>query len=186
MRARWSYGVSKAIDEFLVLAAWRQERLPVVVGRLFNVVGRVRRANTEWCCRDWWRWRWRSRPVVHDDGRQVRCFAHVADVVRTIMALVQTHAAVGGVFNIGSDVPVSIVELAKRVIAAIDPRLEIEYQSYADAYSNDFEDVRHRVPDLSKLRRTIDFQLQFDLDQIIAEVIAWQRRVGFGQAPGEG
>ncbi len=170
-----------------MLAAWRQERLPVVVGRLFNVVGtrqtgrygmvlpRLVAAALAG-----------QRPVVHDDGRQVRCFAHVADVVRTIMALVQTHAAVGGVFNIGSDVPVSIVELAKRVIAAIDPRLEIEYQSYADAYSNDFEDVRHRVPDLSKLRRTIDFQLQFDLDQIIAEVIAWQRRVGFGQAPGEG
>jgi UDP-glucose 4-epimerase len=88
----------------------------------------------------------------------------------------QTPSAAGGVFNIGSDQPVSIAELAQRVISAVDPRLEIEYQSYADAYSGDFEDVRRRVPDLSKLRRTIDFKPRIDLDQIIAEVIAWQRR----------
>jgi UDP-glucose 4-epimerase len=175
-RARWSYGVSKAIDEFLVLACWRQDRLPVVVGRLFNVVGP----------RQSGRWgmvlpRLVSAalagrpPIVHDDGRQQRCFAHVADVVRAILALMQTPAAIGGVFNIGSDQPISIRELAERVIAAVDPKLEIEYQSYAAAYSEDFEDVRRRVPDLSRLRRTIDFPLHYDLDKIIREVIAWQR-----------
>jgi UDP-glucose 4-epimerase len=177
VRARWSYGVSKAIDEFLVLAAWRQERLPVVVGRLFNVVGPrqtgkygmvlPRLVASALAGR---------RPVVHDDGKQVRCFAHVTDVVRAIITLVQTPSAAGGVFNIGSDQPVSIAELAQRVIAAVDPRLDIEYQSYQAAYSDDFEDVRRRVPDLSKLRRTIDFEARIDLDQIIAEVIAWQRR----------
>ncbi len=176
-RARWSYGVSKAIDEFLVLAYWRQERLPVVVGRLFNVVGprqtgrygmvlpRLVAAALAG-----------RRPVVHDDGRQERCFAHVADVVRAILALMQTPAAIGQVFNIGSDQPVSIRELAERVIRATNPALAIEYQSYAAAYSDDFEDVRRRVPDLSRLWRTIDFELRYDLDQIIGEVIAWQRR----------
>jgi UDP-glucose 4-epimerase len=175
-RARWSYGVSKAIDEFLVLASWRQDRLPAVVGRLFNVVGP--RQSGQWgmvlprlvsaalAGRP---------PVVHDDGRQQRCFAHVADVVRAILALMQTPAAIGGVFNIGSDQPISIRELADRVIAAVDPKLEIEYQSYAAAYSDDFEDVRRRVPDLSRLRRMIDFQLQYDLSDIIREVIAWKR-----------
>jgi UDP-glucose 4-epimerase len=175
-RARWSYGVSKAIDEFLVLACWRQDRLPAVVGRLFNVVGP----------RQTGRWgmvlpRLVSAaiagrpPIVHDDGLQERCFAHVADVVRAILALMQTPAAIGGVFNIGSDQPISIRALAERVIAAVDPKLEIEYQSYAAAYSEDFEDVRRRVPDLSRLRQTIDFQLHYDLDKIIQEVIAWQR-----------
>jgi UDP-glucose 4-epimerase len=175
-RARWSYGVSKAVDEFLVLACWRQNRLPVVVGRLFNVVG-PRQSG-----------RWGMvlprlvsaalaghSPIVHDDGRQQRCFAHVADVIRAILALMQSPAAIGGVFNIGSDQPISIRELALRVIAAVDPKLEIEYQSYAAAYSDDFEDVRRRVPDLSRLRHTIDFQLHYDLDKIIGEVIAWQR-----------
>jgi UDP-glucose 4-epimerase len=175
-RARWSYGVSKAIDEFLVLAAWRQDRLPVVVGRLFNVVGP----------RQSGRWgmvlpRLVSAalagrpPIVHDDGRQQRCFAHVADVVRAILALMQTPAAIGSVFNVGSDQPIAIRDLAARVIAVVDPKLEIEYQDYAAAYSDDFEDVRRRVPDLTRLRRTIDFQLHYDLDQIIREVVDWQR-----------
>jgi nucleoside-diphosphate-sugar epimerase len=175
-RARWSYGVSKAIDEFLALAGWRQERLPVVIGRLFNVVGprqtgrygmvlpRLVAAALAG-----------RRPIVHDDGAQERCFAHVSDVVRAIIALMQSPAAIGGVFNIGSDQPISIRELAQRVIAAVNPALEIEFQSYADAYSEDFEDIRRRVPDLSRLRRTIDFRLEYDLDRIIAEVIAWQR-----------
>jgi UDP-glucose 4-epimerase len=79
---------------------------------------------------------------------------------------------------------VSIEDLARRVIVAVDPRLEIEYQSYAAAYSDDFEDVRRRVPDLSKLRKTIDFQLQADLDQIITEVIAWQRGAGADREQG--
>ena len=175
-RPRWSYGVSKAIDEFLVLACWRQDRLPAVVGRLFNVVGP--RQSGQWgmvlprlvsaaiAGRS---------PIVHDDGRQQRCFAHVADVVRAILALMQTPAAIGSVFNIGSDQPISIRDLAERVIAAVDPQLAIEYQSYAAAYSEDFEDVRRRVPDLSRLRQTIDFQLHYDLDRIIRELVAWHR-----------
>jgi UDP-glucose 4-epimerase len=175
-RARWSYGVSKAIDEFLALACWRQERLPVVIGRLFNVVGprqtgrygmvlpRLVAAALAG-----------RRPIVHDDGAQERCFAHVSDVVRAIIALMQTPAAIGGVFNIGSDQPISIRELALWVIAAVNPALEIEFQSYSAAYSDDFEDIRRRVPDLSRLRRMIDFRLEYDLDRIIAEVIEWQR-----------
>lgn len=176
-RARWSYGVSKAIDEFLVLAAWRQERLPVVVGRLFNVVGPRQTGRYGMVLPRFVAAALAGRPlIVHDDGRQQRCFAHVADVVRAIMALMQTPAAVGGVFNIGSDQPISIEELAERVIAAVDPQLTIEHQSYAAAYSEDFEDVRRRVPDLSRLRATIDFELRHDLEQIIAEVVAWQRQ----------
>ena len=100
----------------------------------------------------------------------------MSDVVRAILALMQTPSAVGRVFNIGSDQPVSIRELARRVIAAVDPSLAIEFQSYAAAYSEDFEDVRRRVPDLTRLRSTIDYRLEYDLDRIIEEVIAWQRK----------
>ena len=177
-RARWSYGVSKAIDEFLALACWRQDQLPVVVGRLFNVVGPRQTGRYGMVLPRLIAAALAGRsPIVHDDGAQERCFAHVFDVVRAIIALMQTPAAIGRVFNIGSDQPVSIRDLARRVIAAVNPALEIEYQSYAAAYSEDFEDVRRRVPDLTRLRGTIDFRLEYDLDRIIAEVIAWKRTI---------
>ena len=95
--------------------------------------------------------------VVHDDGQQVRCFAHVADVVTAVTTLMEAPAALGRVFNVGSDQPIKILDLARRVAAAIDPKLVIQFQSYAEAYSADFEDVRSRVPDLSRLRGTINF-----------------------------
>jgi len=82
---------------------------------------------------------------------------------------------VGRVFNIGSDQPVSILQLAEMVRAAVDPRLAITFQSYAEAYSANFEDCRRRVPDLSRLRATIDFHPRYSLDEVIREVIAWKR-----------
>src|SRR4029077_9592790 len=85
--------------------------------------------------------------VVHDDGQQVRCFAHVSDVVSAVSALMKTPAALGSVFNIGSDQPVSIRELAERVIALSKSKSQIEFQTYTAAYDKDFEDIRRRVPD---------------------------------------
>lgn len=171
-RARWSYGASKAIDEFLALAYWRQHRLPVVIGRFFNVVGPRQTGHYGMVLPRFVEAALAGRPlVVHDDGHQVRCFAHVGDVVASMIELMETEAAVAGVFNIGSDQPVSILQLAKNVIAAVNPKLEIQFQSYAEAYDADFEDVRSRIPDLSKLRRTIKFRPQYDLETAIREVI---------------
>ena len=175
-RARWSYGVSKAIDEFLALAYWRQNQLPVVIGRFFNVVGPRQTGSYGMVLPRFVDAALAGRPpVVHDDGRQVRCFGHVADVVRAVLDLVQTPSAVGRVFNIGSDQPVSILELAQRVIAIVNPSLSVEFQSYAEAYSPDFEDVRSRVPDLSRLCETIDYRPRYSLDDVIREVVAWKR-----------
>lgn len=175
-RARWSYGVSKAIDEFLALAYWRQDRLPVVIGRFFNVVGPRQTGSYGMVLPRFIDAALAGRPlVVHDDGRQVRCFGHVADVVRAVLDLMQTADAVGRVFNIGSDQPVSILELARRVIATVNPSLSVEFQSYADAYSPDFEDIRSRVPDLARLRATIDYRPRHSLDDVIREVVAWKR-----------
>jgi UDP-glucose 4-epimerase len=175
-RARWAYGTSKAVDEFLSLAYAREHGLPVVVGRLFNVVGPRQTGAYGMVLPRFVDAALAGGPlVVHDDGRQQRCFAHVADVVRTILALVQQPAAVGRVFNIGSDRPITILELAQRVIAAVDPRLAIRFQSYAEAYSPDFEDCRRRVPDLARLRSVVDFRPRYDLDEIIREVLAWRR-----------
>ncbi len=171
-RSRWSYGASKAIDEFLALAYWRQHRLPVVIGRFFNVVGPRQTGRYGMVLPRFVEAVLTGRsPVVHDDGRQVRCFAHVADVVQSVIELMETDAAVAGVFNIGSDQPVSILQLAKSVIAAVDPKLQVQFQSYAEAYDADFEDVRSRIPDLSRLRRTINYRPQYDLEATIREVI---------------
>ncbi len=175
-RPRWSYGASKAIDEFLALACWREYRLPLVVGRFFNVVGPRQSGAYGMVLPRFVDAALAGRPlVVHDDGQQVRCFAHVSDVVGAVLKLMESERATGRVFNIGSDQPVSILELARRVIAAADSRSTIEFQSYTSAYDEDFEDIRRRVPDLTRLRETIDFQRQYDLDRIIRELVADRR-----------
>ena len=178
-RPRWSYGASKAIDDFLALAYWRQQQLPVVVGRLFNVVGPRQTGKYGMVLPRMVEAALAGGPlVVHDDGKQQRCFAHVSDVIRAILGLMDLPEAAGGVFNIGSDLPVSILDLARRVIAAVDPSLSIEFVSYADAYSRDFEDCRRRIPDLTRLREAIGFEPRYDLDDSIREVVAWKRRQG--------
>ena len=170
-KPRWSYGVSKAIDEFLALAFHKEQGLPVVVGRFFNVVGprqtgaygmvlpRFVGAALEG-----------KSLVVHDDGKQERCFAHVSDVVGAVIELVNTPSAAGRVYNIGSDQPVSILQLAKRVIERVNPKSEITFQSYADAYDDSFEDIRRRVPDLGRIQSAIGYAPNKDLDAIIDSV----------------
>ncbi|MDG2385171.1 MAG: SDR family NAD(P)-dependent oxidoreductase [Pirellulaceae bacterium] len=175
-RPRWSYGVSKAIDEFLALAHNKDDGLPVVIGRFFNVVGprqtgaygMVLPRFVEAAIRG-------DSLIVHDDGAQVRCFAHVDDVISAVVNLVNTSGAAGRVYNIGSDVPVSILELAQRVVARVNPAATIEFTSYADAYDESFEDIRRRVPVLTRLREAIDYQPLKDLDAIIDSVAAHQR-----------
>jgi len=175
-RPRWSYGVSKAIDEFLALAFFKEQALPVVVGRFFNVVGPrqsgaygmvlPRFINAALSG---------ENLVVHDDGKQVRCFAHVEDVVSAVIKLVDTSSSHGRVYNIGSDAPVSILELAQRVIARVNPQVGIDFQSYRDAYDESFEDIRRRVPDLTRITQTIDYRPTKDLDAIIDSVAAAMR-----------
>lgn len=172
-RPRWSYGVSKAVDEFLALACARQFGLPVVIGRFFNVVGPRQTGAFGMVLPRFVDAALAGDPlVVHDDGRQVRCFAHVKDVVSAVVKLVETPAAEGHVFNIGSDRPVSILELAQRVVQLAGSSSPIEFQSYAQAYDQDFEDIRHRVPDLSRIRRLIGFAPQHGLDEIVRDCLA--------------
>jgi len=175
-RARWSYGASKAIDEFLALAYGRQHGLPVVVARFFNVVGPRQSGAYGMVLPRFIDAALAGGPlVVHDDGQQVRCFAHVADVVGMVLALADAPAAVGRVFNVGSDEPVTILELARRVIAAVDPALEIRFESYAQAYPADFEDCRRRVPDLARLREVIGPRARITLDETIRQLVARRR-----------
>ncbi|MBI81702.1 MAG: nucleoside-diphosphate sugar epimerase [Planctomycetaceae bacterium] len=171
-RARWSYGVSKAIDEFLALACFREHDLPLVIGRFFNVVGPRQTGAYGMVLPRFIEAALGGHPViVHDDGQQERCFAHVSDVVRAVTTLMATPSAYGQVFNVGSDVPVSILELARRVVVMANSASNIDFQSYCDAYGSDFEDIRRRVPDLSRLKSTIHFQPQYKLDDVIQELI---------------
>ncbi|MHC4400569.1 MAG: NAD-dependent epimerase/dehydratase family protein [Planctomycetota bacterium] len=180
-RPRWSYGASKAIDEFLALAYWAERGLPVVVGRFFNVVGPRQTGAYGMVLPRFVDAALAGGPlVVHDDGQQVRCFAHVADVVGAVLKLMAVPEAAGLVFNIGSDEPITISDLARRVISAVNPSLKIEFQSYADAYSESFEDCRRRVPDLSRLRETVGYKPKHPLDDVIREVIEWKRRQSSG------
>jgi UDP-glucose 4-epimerase len=176
VRARWSYGASKAIDEFLALAYWREYRVPVVIGRFFNVVGPRQSGAYGMVLPRFVDSALKGEPlVVHDDGRQVRCFAHVRDVIAMVLELMATPAAVGEVVNIGSDRPVSIRKLAEMVIATANSPSGLHFQSYTQAYDQDFEDIRRRVPDLAKLRRLISHQPEFTLEDIIQQVIDSRR-----------
>jgi UDP-glucose 4-epimerase len=176
-RSRWSYGASKAIDEFLALAYWRQHRLPVVIARFFNVVGARQTGRYGMVLPRFVESALLGRPLmVYGDGQQIRCFAHVSDVIDAVLALMATESAVAGVFNIGSEEPVTILSLAERVVRAAKPGLAIEFQSYRDAYDDEnFEDVRCRVPDLTRLRAMIGHRATFGLDSIIREVIDYTR-----------
>jgi len=175
-KPRWAYGCSKAIDEFLALAYHRKFGLPVVIGRFFNVVGPRRVGHYGMVVPRFVEQALNGGPiVVYDDGAQVRCFAHVREVVDSIVRLMDEPTAAGKIFNIGSDVPVSIRELAEQVAQRVDPGLKIEYLPYHAAYGQDFEDVRRRVPDVSRLKTTIGSGPSTPLGTILDEIIDWKR-----------
>ncbi len=175
-KPRWAYGCSKAIDEFLALAYHRKYELKVVVGRFFNVVGPRQVGHYGMVIPRFVDQALDGKPVVvYDDGEQVRCFAHVREVVEAVISLMEIPAAVGGVFNIGSDEPHSIRELAQEVIARVDPNLNVEYLPYNEAYADDFEDVRRRVPDVTKLEKIIGTKPTMPLGEILDDIIQWKR-----------
>jgi UDP-glucose 4-epimerase len=180
-RPRWSYGASKAIDEFLTFACARQFGLPVVIGRFFNVVGPRQSGAYGMVLPRFIAAALAGQPLlVHDDGGNNIVDVGKATHLLAVVALMQTPAAIGQVFNIGSDQPVNIRDLAASVIRLAGSSSPIEFQSYTAAYDKDFEDIRRRVPDVSRLRATIGFQPQYDLEGIVRDVIDWKRQSAHG------
>ena len=170
-KPRWSYGASKAIDEFLALACVRECKMNIVIGRFFNVVGPRQSGAYGMVLPRFIQAAIAGKPlIVHDDGKQERCFAHVSDVVAAVLKLMNTPRTYGRIYNIGADQPISILEMAKRVIQIVNPKSTIEFQSYSQAYDDDFEDIRRRVPDLTRLKQAIDYNPTFSLDDIIRDV----------------
>jgi UDP-glucose 4-epimerase len=175
-RPRWAYGCSKAIDEFLALAYHRKFGLPVVIGRFFNVIGPRQVGQYGMVVPRFIDQALAGGPVVvYDDGSQERCFAHVAEVVECVHTLMETPSAAGEIFNIGSDQPVSVLQLAEEVIRRTGGKAAVKHIPYSAAYGKDFEDVRRRVPDVSKLERTIGKKPRSSLGEILEELIAWKR-----------
>ncbi|HXY34572.1 MAG TPA: NAD-dependent epimerase/dehydratase family protein, partial [Planctomycetaceae bacterium] len=182
-RPRWAYGCSKAIDEFLALAYHRKYNLKVVVGRFFNVVGPRQVGHYGMVIPRFVDQALSGGPViVYDDGGQTRCFAHVREVVDSVIRLVDTEAAVGRVFNIGSDEEVTIRRLAEEIISRVDSKVKIDYLPYRRAYGDDFEDVRRRVPDVTRLYETIGTKPTMPLGAILDDIIRWKRRTRSGDA----
>ncbi len=181
--ARWSYSASKAIDEFLSLAYYRQKDLPIVICRFFNTVGPRQVGRYGMVMPRFVHQALEGGPItVYGDGQQSRCFCDVGDVTRALEELATCEEAVGQVFNIGSDQEITIQGLAEKIRDRVDPSVEIKKVSYEDAYAPGFEDIRRRVPDLSKIRRVIGYEPQYNLDQIIDRVIAHFREEGVGSS----
>ncbi|MFP4176076.1 MAG: NAD-dependent epimerase/dehydratase family protein [Candidatus Brocadiia bacterium] len=170
-RSRWSYGCSKAIDEFLALAYRQSRDLPVLILRFFNTVGPRQIGRYGMVVPRFVRQALDGGPItVYGDGQQIRCFAHVNDVVGAVCSLTDTPTAEGQIFNVGSDRPVTIERLAETVRDLVNPDAHITHIPYEEAYGPGFEDIRRRVPCVDKLRETIGYVPDTSLERIIRDM----------------
>jgi UDP-glucose 4-epimerase len=171
-KGRWSYACSKAIDEFLALAYWREKKLPTIVVRLFNTVGPRQTGQYGMVIPTFVKQALAGRPItVYGSGKQSRCFCYVGDVVGALVKLMDSDDSVGDVFNIGSNQEISILDLAKRVKELTDSDSEIVFVPYDEAYEEGFEDMPRRIPDVTKVNKLIAFKPEKRLDEILQAVI---------------
>jgi UDP-glucose 4-epimerase len=174
---RWAYACSKAIDEFLALAYWKERKLPVIIVRFFNTVGPRQTGQYGMVIPNFVRQALAGKAItVFGDGTQSRSFCHVADVVGALLKLVAEPTAVGEVVNIGNTQEVTIRQLAERVRELSGSTSPIKLVPYDEAYESGFEDMPRRVPDLTKVHRLIGYQPQYTLDDILNQVIDYFRR----------
>jgi UDP-glucose 4-epimerase len=174
---RWAYACSKAIDEFLALAYWKERQLPVIVVRFFNTVGPRQTGQYGMVIPNFVRQALAGEPLtVFGDGTQSRSFTHVADVVQALLKLVREPRAIGQVINIGTTGEISILKLAERVRELSGSKSAIKLVPYDEAYESGFEDMPRRVPDLSKITALIGYKPRFTLDDILSQVIEYFRK----------
>ena len=184
---RWSYACSKLLDEFLALAYWREKKLPVFVARLFNTVGQRQTGRYGMVVPRFVQAALRDEPIIiHGDGKQTRCFCHVTDVVRALVAMPSQARAVGQIYNIGSTEEISILELARRVKQMTESRSELRLIPYDQAYSKGFEDMRRRVPSIDKMYQLMGWRPTRSLDEILRLTIEFQRELYTQVVPPQG
>jgi UDP-glucose 4-epimerase len=171
-KGRWSYACSKAIDEFLALAYWKEKKLPVVIVRLFNTVGPRQTGRYGMVLPNFVRAALAKQPLtVFGDGTQSRCFCHVNDTVGALAQLIEHPRAVGQIFNVGSAEEITIGDLAALVKTMTGSASPIRYIPYEEAYEEGFEDMHRRVPDIGKIRDLINFRPSHDTREVVQSVI---------------
>lgn len=170
---RWGYSTSKAADEILAFAYHRERGVPTVVVRFFNTVGPRQTGRYGMVLPRFASQAVRGEPLtVYDDGKQTRCFGHVADVVEAMLLLLDEPRAEGDVFNIGGTEEISILDVAKKIIELAGSKSEINFVPYEDAYEKGYEDMRRRVPDISKINHLVGWRPTRSLDDILQDIVA--------------
>jgi len=165
---RWSYSCSKAIDEFLSLAYFKEKKLPIVIVRLFNTIGPRQSSQYGMVVPRFIKAAIHNQPIhVYGDGSQSRCFCYVIEVVDALITLANHPEALGQIFNVGSNEEITIMELAERVITVTSSQSEIVKVPYTEAYEPGFEDMARRVPDLTKVKHLIGFEPKVKLVEVI-------------------
>jgi UDP-glucose 4-epimerase len=183
---RWSYSTSKAVDEYLGLAYYRQLDVPVVIARLFNTIGPRQTGQYGMVVPRFVAKAVSGEPLtVYGDGRQSRTFCDVRDTVRALVAAMEDPRAVGEIFNVGSDREVTILELARLVLATVDPESSagaserdgrIVFVPYEEAYAEGFEDMRRRLPDVEKIRDMLGWEASIPLEETLRAVAEHHRQ----------
>jgi len=175
-KSRWSYACSKAIDEFLALAYFRERRVPVCIVRFFNTVGPRQTGQYGMVVPNFVQQALSGKPItVFGDGKQSRCFTWVGDAVNAVIELAERGEAVGQVFNIGSENEIAIADLAYLVKEKTGSKSPVVFVPYEKAYEEGFEDMPRRVPDLAKIRQLIGYKPTVDLPEILDAIIEYYR-----------
>jgi len=171
-KTRWGYASSKLIDEFLALAYWQEQQVPVIVVRFFNTVGPRQSDRYGMVIPNFVRQALGDEPlIVHGDGSQTRSFTWVGDVVAGLLALIAEPRSVGQVFNIGNGAEVSIRDLAMKIIAMTGSDSTLEFVSHHQIFGQNFEDMARRVPDISKIQNFVGYKPSVHLEEILARTI---------------
>lgn len=170
-KSRWSYSSSKAIDEFLALAYYKEMNLPSVIVRLFNTTGPRQTGQYGMVVPRFIGQALKNETItVYGDGLQSRCFCHVSDIIAALIKLKDEPKAVGQIFNVGNDEEISILDLAKRVKKITGSKSEIKHIPYDEAYESGFEDMARRVPSTEKLNKLIGWTPKISLDELLYSI----------------
>ena len=175
LKSRWSYSEAKAIDETLAYFYYLENKLPIRIVRLFNTVGPRQVGNYGMVLPRFVKAALNNEPIeVYGSGEQIRCFCHVDDAVRALILVIDSKDTIGGVFNVGNNQQISIIELAKKVIEITGSKSKIIKIPYSQAYPEGFEDMQRRVPDISKIKNSLGWSPKIPLDQIIKDITQFQ------------
>lgn len=170
--SRWSYACSKAIDEFLSLAYYKERKLPVVIVRIFNTIGPRQTGRYGMVIPTFIKQALYDQPItVYGTGKQSRCFAHVKDTVKALIELADKEEAVGRIFNVGTTEEISIEDLAKMVKDLAGSESEITYIPYERAYEKGFEDMMRRSPDTTELKKILGWVPSTSLKETLEDSI---------------